>query len=310
MLDAGLVCSRLLHDAALIMLFGASLFPLYAFSSRASDLSARLDRQLQGTLTAATLVALLSGVSWFLFTTADMTGTSLDTLDWAALWSVLGETAFGQIWIARLALIVVIVCFVGFRKIFVIRDHPFLLPTLSAAALASLAGVGHTQVNEGTARAIQITADSAHLLAAGAWLGGLVPLAIILAMIRRMPSQQGDLDISDILLRFSGMGITAVAVLVGSGLLNSAFLVGSFTNLVQTPYGQLLLVKLGLFGGMLTLAVMNRYWLLPSLMRERTNGQPAAALARLHLHVLGEQILGLLVVLIVSALGTMEPAVA
>lgn len=309
MLDAGLVCSRLLHDAALIMLFGASLFPLYAFSSRASDLSARLDRQLQGTLTAATLVALLSGVSWFLFTTADMTGTSLDTLDGGALWSVLGETAFGQIWLARLALIVAIVCLVGFRKILT-RDRLPLLPTLSAAALASLAGVGHTQMNEGIVRAIQIGADSAHLLAAGAWLGGLVPLAIILAMVRRIPSQQRDLEINNVLLRFSGMGITAVAVLVGSGFVNSAFLVGSFTDLVQTPYGQLLLVKLGLFGGMLTLAALNRYWLLPSLMRERTNGQPATALARLHLHVLGEQILGLLVVLIVSALGTMEPAAA
>ena len=273
MLNAGLVCSRLLHDGALIILFGASLFPLYAFSNRASDLTARLDRQLQRTLTAATLVALLSGVSWLLFTTADMTGTSLGALDWTALWSVLGETAFGQIWLARLTLIVAIVGFVRFRKSLT-RDHPLLFPTLSAAALASLAGVGHTQVNEGIARAVQIGADSAHLLAAGAWLGGLVPLAIILAMVRRIPSQQGDLDISNVLLRFSGMGITAVAVLVGSGSLNSAFLVGSFANLAQTPYGQLLLVKLGLFGGMLTLATLNRYWLLPSLI-QRKNQRPA-----------------------------------
>lgn len=309
MLDAGLVCSRLLHDGALIILFGSSLFPLYAFSSRASDSAARLDHQLQWTLTAATLVALLSGVSLFLFTTADMTDTSLDALDWTALWSVLGETAFGQIWFARLVLIAAIVGFVGFRKL-PTRDHLLLLPTLSAAALASLAGVGHTQVNEGIARAVQIGADSAHLLAAGAWLGGLVPLAIILATVRRTPSQRSNLDIGKVLRRFSGMGITAVAVLVCSGLVNSAFLVGSFANLVQTPYGQLLLVKLGLFGGMLALAALNRYWLMPSLMREKTSGQPATALARLRLHVIGEQILGLPIVLIVSALGTMEPAVA
>jgi putative copper resistance protein D len=104
------------------------------------------------------------------------------------------------------------------------------------------------------------------------------------------------------------MGFAAVAVLVGSGLLNSWFLVGSLAGLATTPYGQLLLVKLCLFAGMLALAALNRYWLLPSLIRQNAVGQSAKWLSRLNRHILGEQALGLFIILIVSVLGTMQPA--
>jgi copper resistance protein D len=109
-------------------------------------------------------------------------------------------------------------------------------------------------------------------------------------------------------MRFSGMGYVAVAVLVASGLVNGWYLVGSLPGLVGTPYGQLLLVKLCLFAGMLCLAVMNRFWLVPSLRKDGEASQ-GHALARLRRHVVAEETLGLLVILIVSALGTMEPAV-
>jgi putative copper resistance protein D len=59
---------------------------------------------------------------------------------------------------------------------------------------------------------------------------------------------------------------------------------------------------------MLALAALNRYWLLPSLIRGNA-GQPAAWLIRLRHHILGEQALGLFVILIVSLLGTMQPAI-
>jgi putative copper resistance protein D len=309
MFEAGLVCSRFLHDAALIILFGTSLFPVYAFSSQAGDSALRLNRRLQRPLMMTSLVALLSGILWLLFTVANMTGTLSDALDWTTLWSVVSETAFGQLWTARLALIAVLVGLVEFQPAFLTRRQRLIVPMLSAAVLASLAGVGHTQDNEGMSRAVQIGADSAHLLGAGAWLGGLLPLAFILEMARPLSSKDDGLDVGDVLLRFSGMGLVAVAVLAGTGLLNSLFLVGSFANLVQTPYGQLLLVKLSLFTGMVSLAALNRYWLVPSLMGNTAAGQPASTLARLQWHVIGEQVLGLLVVLIVSALGTMEPAI-
>lgn len=79
----------------------------------------------------------------------------------------------------------------------------------------------------------------------------------------------------------------------------------------NTPYGQILLGKLALFGGMLALAVANRFWLVPSMGRIRTEAIDGLtrSSARLRNHVLGEQFLGCTVLLAVSILGTMQPAV-
>lgn len=63
------------------------------------------------------------------------------------------------------------------------------------------------------------------------------------------------------------MGYIAVATLIGSGLVNSWFLVGTVSGLLETPYGQFLMAKLVLFAGMLALAVSNRFWIFPSLIK-------------------------------------------
>jgi copper resistance protein D len=107
------------------------------------------------------------------------------------------------------------------------------------------------------------------------------------------------------------MGYVAVATLIGSGLINSWFLVGSVSSLLQTPYGQILLGKLGLFAAMLVLAAANRFWLVPSMIETRAvaSGEPSVWPGRLRTHVLGEQFLGLMILLAVGFLGTMRPAI-
>jgi copper resistance protein D len=104
----------------------------------------------------------------------------------------------------------------------------------------------------------------------------------------------------------------AVATLVVSGLVNSWFLVGSVSNLLATPYGETLLAKLVLFAGMLALAVANRLWLVPAISNRHADApddSSAVWLRRLRYHVLGEQLLGAMVLLAVSFLGTMQPAI-
>jgi putative copper resistance protein D len=107
------------------------------------------------------------------------------------------------------------------------------------------------------------------------------------------------------------VGYIAVATLIGSGLVNSWFLVGTVSGLVETAYGQMLVTKLVLFAGMLALAVSNRFWIVPSLAKARTEALSVSTAwtARLRNHVLGEQLLGFMVLLVVSVLGTMRPAI-
>ncbi|WGR95192.1 copper homeostasis membrane protein CopD [Bradyrhizobium sp. ISRA443] len=305
MVDAGLACSRFVHFACAIILFGGALFALYSpvFGSG----SARLARMLSRVLLAAALGALLSGLAWFLFTVGNMSGTLAGALDAEAIWSVLRETGFGRLWVARIVLMLVVVA-MAWPGVSLLRRHLLILLTaLAAILLSSLAGVGHTQIHEGALGIVHVTADAVHLLAAGAWLGGLLPLGVVVASCR-MRQLAHDSTIV-VLSRFSGMGYCAVAALLASGSINGWFLVGSFSALVGTSYGELLQMKLGAFGLMLCLAASNRFWLVPALAKAPPAGRPDLVLARLRRNIVAEQILGALVIGIVSVLGTLSPAV-
>lgn len=306
MLEAGLVLSRFLHYAAVLTLFGGALFPLYTQPSSGDESSPLLIAWLQVMLVLAAFVALISGVLWFLFTAANMTGDLSGATDRDTLSSVLTGTGFGWVWLGRSALAIIILGVLAVRTV-IRRGHPDkLLAVLTAALTASLAGVGHTQVQDGIARIIHVSADGAHLLTAGAWLGALPPLLYLVTNAAHPAAPEHRAATGNALLRFSGVGQLAVATLIGSGLINSWYLVGSF-DLMGTPYGQLLLVKLVFFLGMLSMATLNRFWLVPSLIRKRETGD--GVLARLRGNILGEQVLATLVILIVSLLGTMAPAV-
>lgn len=306
MLEAGLVCSRFIHFACAIILFGVALFGLY--SGLPGTRSERLLRRLPAVLFGAAIGSFLSGFAWFLFTVGNMSGSLADALDFETLWSVLSDTGFGQVWAARVTVMlsVMAVSWPSGKAIFRPRLS-ILLAILAAIVLGSLAGVGHTQVEEGARTIVHGTSDAVHLLAAGAWLGGLLPLGLVVAS--RRTKQLSNADAVFVLSRFSGMAYLAVAALVASGAINGFFLVGSLSALIGTSYGGLLLSKLGLFGLMLCLAVSNRFWLVPGLAKAPAAGVSDLVLTRLRRHILAEQVLGILVVAIVSLLGTMAPAI-
>ena len=310
MIEAGLIVARLLHYVAVTTLAGASFFPLYAYRRASGPRPKSLDHNLQGLLFIAANVALFSGILWFVFAVANMSGALEGVLDREMLSTVLGDTSFGKVWIARLVLTIGIIFVIWNR--FDFKGGPrtsVIVPVLATALLISLAGVGHSQVEEGISGALHIVFDAAHLLAAGAWLGGLIPLVLILSADRgeREVSLAAGLD--DVLMRFSGMGYVAVATLVATGLVNSWYLVGNVSALPTTQYGQLLLAKLVLFAGMISLAAINRFWLVPSMSKANADGGGSIWKGRLRAHVIGEQALGLLILTIVSVLGTIRPAI-
>ncbi|GAC1557789.1 MAG: copper homeostasis membrane protein CopD [Herpetosiphon sp.] len=298
MSEVGLIVSRLLHYAATLTLFGVSIFPLYIYAKRQT--ASHLNWATTWWLAAA---AFVSGLFWFASVTFNMAGK----LDLDALWLVLSETSFGKIWMIRLIFMIILVLATVKLKSPSGRLS-WLFPALCAGLLVSLAGVGHTQIENGITHFIHIGADGLHLLAAGAWLGGLVSLFSLVARAVRTSSPGWDAEATNAAIRFSGMGYLAVATLIGSGLINSWFLVGSPSPLVGTPYGQVLIVKLVLFAGMLVLASVNRFLIVPKLIKAN-EGHRAGGLVSLRRHIVGEQALGLAIVLIVSVLGTMQPAV-
>jgi len=307
LIEAGLITARFLHFAAVMGLFGLALFPLYSYPASSNPPLARLSRWLRTSLWCSALLALVSALAWGWFAVAAMTGTMMGA-GAESLLTVLRETSFGQVWVARLALVAGLLTLMRRRS----NEHPdWTIMLLAALLLVSLALVGHTNTSDGVLWVVHMSVDGAHLLAAGAWSGGLLALAYLLTLARRCPSLEHTAHAVTALARFSGMGYAAVATLIGSGLVNAWVLVGSPRNLITTPYGQLLLVKLCLFAGMLALAAQNRFRLVPRLQRWKQGSMPAEAPLRvLRRNVLIEQTLGVLIVLIVAWLGTLPPAIA
>jgi putative copper resistance protein D len=308
-LEAGLIASRFLHYVAVLSLFGAALFPLYIFGGRLNSFPsdhAKLMVCLRRILFCTVLLALVSGLGWFEFTTSLMADSADAMMKPSVLMSMMMGTDFGPLWAARLVL-------AGLVGILLMRWPAtvsfWLVPALAGVLLASLADTGHARITEGLGGVLHMASDAAHLLAAGLWLGGLWPLGIIVvASLNRVNGSDDGTAIGEVLQRFSGVGTIAVAILVASGLVNSWFLVGSPGALISSTYGRMLLAKVVLFLMMTMLATANRFWITPQLDRVALPST-GAWLRRLRRHVVGEQVLGLLVLALVSVLGTLQPTI-
>ena len=109
--------------------------------------------------------------------------------------------------------------------------------------------------------------------------------------------------------RFSTLGIVSVATLLATGIVNAWILVGSFHALLVTEYGQLLMLKLGVFAVMLVFAAVNRFWLTPRLAVAAGEGPQLDALRQLTRNSTIEIALGLAIFAIVGMLGTLHPAI-
>jgi copper transport protein len=96
-----------------------------------------------------------------------------------------------------------------------------------------------------------------HAAAAAYWVGSLVPLA---AVIRAAPAQS-----IPTVRRFSGGAIIAVTALVVAGVAVSVVQIGSWSALIETPYGRLWVIKIFGVSLMLGLAAVNRSVLTPAL---------------------------------------------
>jgi len=175
--------------------------------------------------------------------------------------------------------------------------------------IAAIAWTGHAGSTLGELGNLHLTADALHLIAAAAWIGGLVPLALLLAPRRRNQDFAWASLARDAAQRFSTLGMVSVGTLLVTGIVNAWILVGSIHALIVTGYGQLLLVKLVVFAIMLGFAATNRFWLTPRLALSSENDPQLEALRQLTRNSVAEIALGLTIFAIVGVLGTLHPAI-
>jgi copper resistance protein D len=308
-----LIALRAVHFASSLLLAGTLVFGVYvagpALRNARTDPQLNLWRRQIGWIAWIGLAtAVLSGAAWLVVLAADISGRPLgEVFSGDIVWRVLTRTRFGTDWSARL---IVALLLAGGLIVLARRRDPAprglgaILVTLAVLFLGSLAWAGHASGTPGFAGEVHLTADVLHLVAAGTWIGSLVPFALLFAAARRAADPAVTSVARDATLRFSTLGVIAVGTILATGLVNTYVLAGSVPALVATDYGHLLLVKIGLFLTMVGIGAFNRLRLRPRLLSARTGADAQRQLQR---NSVIEAVMGLLILVIVGALGTLPP---
>ncbi|MBV8119967.1 MAG: copper homeostasis membrane protein CopD, partial [Alphaproteobacteria bacterium] len=305
-MNSFLIASRALHYASTISLAGVFVFVCFVATR---EVSPRLGRRLSLLAWTSLALAVLSGTAWLLFVAAQMSGQPISVMvSQGVVGIVLQRTRFGQVWTARTALAFISAALLVLARGWRSRLRCWSGLAVAAGLLASLAWAGHGAATPGRPGDLHLTADIVHLLAAGAWVGALVPLALFLAEFRRnrqplVPNAQRAVK------RFSILAAISVTVLFVAGLVNTWFLAGSVPALIGTEYGRLVLAKLAIFVTMVTFGAVNLLRMSPRLAPITSAGRAIAAAAVDHLrrNALIEAGLGVVVLCIVAVLGTLAP---
>jgi len=287
-----LALCRFAHFMGAMLTFGMSQY-LWAYAPQRLRLA--LSPPLRRLALITSLIALVSAIVWLGLEAASMAGDWSDAFDPGTIGAVLTDTAFGHAWAAHLVLAAALVAVVVSGS----RDRWTATLLASAALLASLGLVDHAAMQTGAEGVLHRVNDAVHLLAAGAWIGGLVPFAMCLRAYKRDELRE---DAVQAMTGFSFWGQLIVAGVVLTGVVNIALTSGHPPIPPTTPYRALLVAKLLIVAVMISLAVFNRFILAPRLKESVT------ALASLRATSAAEIALGCVVVALVSVFGLLDPA--
>jgi putative copper resistance protein D len=309
-IDGPLVTIRALHFAATAISAGALIFrAVVAEPALRSmpDATTVLRSQIRMVALIGLAVAAASGVVWFQLQAVSMSGLPFgEAMTSDVLSTVLNETQFGLVSKVRLGLAVMLAACLAYDRF---PQARWLALGSALCFIAAIAWTGHAGSTLGEIGNLHLAADALHLIAAGSWIGGLVPLALLLAAARRHRASAWGSLARDAAQRFSTLGLVGVGTLLLTGIVNAWILVGSIHALIVTGYGRLLMLKLVLFAIMLVLAAVNRFWLTPQLATWSEKVAQLEALRQLTRNSVIEIALGLAIFVIVGTLGTMHPAI-
>ena len=188
-----------------------------------------------------------------------------------AVWQAVAGTRFGGVWIWQILLTWIALAVVWIR------------PRHGARQLVALL-------------AAQRTNHAVHLFCVASWFGGLLPFiyCLRLAQGRWRPAAVYTMA------RFSRYGHLAVAGTIASGALNALLIQGGLIG--ASPWGRMLLIKCALVAGMVVIALVNRYVLVPRM--SASGSQAESLILRTTQAEIG---LGALALLAVSLFATWEP---
>ena len=181
---------------------------------------------------------------------------------------VLLETQWGLLWLTRQGLLIFLsggLLLLASRFVIVRSSWLQLLVFGRAIDLMIVQALTGHATSESHNWLLALTSATLHLLAAGAWIGGLVALVVIVlpAWVRHKTTTEQWRPLS--WRAFSRLAALSVAMLFATGLFNMGRQVASIDALMDSAYGRFLLGKLGLVLFVALCGIVNTCLLHPKL---------------------------------------------
>jgi copper transport protein len=206
--------------------------------------AAASERRLLNLALWATGAALITSFGGVLIQAVALSG-SMSVVD--AVLQLLSQTSYGSRWLMREGWLLVLLMIIVWQRRQPQINRMVLAATMPLlVALAVLQAMnGHATSFDDTTTLVRVVADALHLLGAGAWVGGLIALAVVsVPLLRRSPVEAAQARV--MLRRFGLIASASLGVLLVTGLYNAGQQVASIDALLFTSYGRSLLVKIAL----------------------------------------------------------------
>lgn len=243
---------RALHFAAVMLLTGGACYSAMLAPKRYRP---RLAGRLNPLVKVSTWLALLSALAMLACQNVLMSGDSSNLAD-IDIWRAVLGTHFGAVW--QWEIVFGVAGVAGLLLTGRLRQQVLLLA--GVLQLACMALIGHAAMRDGWPGLLQQLNHALHLIAAAFWVGGLLPLLLLMREARQIDRRS---DAIRTMMRFSRYGHLAVALTLLSGVINSVMIAGWPLLWHDSRYIVLLLCKVLLVGLMVMVALFNRYWLVP-----------------------------------------------
>jgi putative copper resistance protein D len=291
--EAALAACRFLHDGSAMLVGGASA---YLAGLAPARLARDIERRLRRAGMVAIAIAVATAAAALPIESAALGEGWGDALDPAKLAGVLSTASIGTPWLVQIGGALGLAAAASLPS----RPRTVAVSLAAALVLASLAFTGHAVMQTGPIGVAHRLNDAVHVLSAAAWLGALLPLLLVL---RRLDSCEHRCEARLALSRFSTAGHVIVLLILLSGVVNTALVLGRPPTDWSSPYQALLAAKIIVVIAMVGLATANRYVFVPRLATDR-----AAGLAAIRRTTLVELALAFAAVALVSVFGILDPA--
>ena len=316
------VVERWLNLLADVMFLGGSIFTLAIWNpalstitaSKYDEYAAKVSKRILTTLgffsvvgIAATMVLLL--VEAIAAASSPSMGDVLN-----AAYTILVSTRLGEYWVFRLVVAIAAAgaSVITLRQVYASKKSWVLILLLGLVLSLSTSITSHNAASTEYNPAINLLSDWIHLVAVGAWIGGLMYLAIAITSLSGKTREKWKTAV-ELLRRFSSLAILCVGAIGITGIYNLILEVGDLTQLLTTVYGRIILVKIAIFAPMIAFGALNQFVLFNHILhagRKRTQtgrGETSRWVGRFKVSIRTEMTLGIILLLVVGFLTASAP---